>query len=66
MDDDFEFEIAPETMIDFQWVNEDEEDFLLLRVEDNFHEDGYIFKLEEDVCLDLYAFLKDKFEPRMN
>ena len=63
---EFEFELVPETRIDFQWMSEDEEEFMLLRVENDLLEDGYVFQLDEDTCVDLYNFLRKKFESKIN
>jgi len=60
-DSDFEFEIEPDIEIDCEWFEEDTEKFMLMMIKESFREDSHTIKLTEELCYDLYCFLKNKF-----
>jgi len=62
-EEDLEFELEPEVEVEFRWVEEDLEHFMLMRIgESSLGDEAHIIKLTEELCYDLYCFLKDKYQ----
>lgn len=60
-----EYEVGP--LVDFEWVDDDDgQNELLMSIYDCVEVEGYQVFLPEEEALQLYLFLKRKFEPLIN
>jgi len=67
IDDEFEIEVDTSASVEFQWTDIDGEEVLLMKVENEFDDEGVIFNFDRETAYSMYEFLKREFEePTIN